>query len=47
MGLIFFEKAMKGRVSPPMPCREPRVVERGTDRRAEHGPGAAWVIVSP
>ena len=29
-----------------MPFREPRLVERGTDRRVEHGPGAAQVIVS-
>ena len=36
-----FYKALMGRVSLPMPSREPRLVERGTDTQAEHGPGAA------
>ena len=39
-------KAVKGRVSGWMPFREPRLVERGTDRFAEHGPGAAQAIGS-
>ena len=39
-------KAVKGRVSGWMPFREPRLVERGTDKFAEHGPGAAQAIGS-
>ena len=40
-------QAVKGRVILRMPFREPRLVERGTDRQAEHGPGAAWARGSP
>lgn len=29
-----------------MPVREPRLLKRGTDKRTEHGPGAAQVTVS-
>lgn len=34
------KQAVMGRVSSPMPFREPRLVQRGTDRETEHGPGA-------
>ena len=40
------DKAVKGRVGGHIPSREPRLVERGTEEAAEHGPGAAQVISS-
>ena len=41
------KKAVKGRVSLPSAFREPRVVEWGTIKQAEHGPGAVRAIGSP
>ena len=39
-------QAVKGRVGVCVPFREPRLVEWGTERCAEHGPGAAQAIGS-
>ena len=42
----FIKKAVKGRVSAQMPCREPRLVEWGMVDCGEDGPGAAQAIGS-
>mgnify|MGYP006898701445 CR=1 FL=1 len=46
VSIVHKQKAVKGRVDTESPFREPRLVEWGTERCTEHGPGAAQAIGS-